>query len=115
MTTNQEQFKKDLGERQYTVNMMNMIFHGEMESLLAGNDNPDWNFIESKINPYGAPGEEILLRATTVHYLNHQDWTNYAPVATEYLSKYSTNLRSEELTMFQNAIDQNKTIKIKNH
>ena len=108
MIDNPEQFKKALGERQYTVSMMNMIFHGEMESLLAGNDQPDWNLIETKTKPYGAPGEEILLRAKTVHYLNHQDWINYVPTATEYVAKYGTNLKPEELTMFQQVIDQNK-------
>lgn len=108
VAANQDQFKKVLGERQFTVNMMNMIYHGQMDSLLAGNDRPDWALIESTVKPYGAPGEEILLRAKTVHYYNHKDWTNYVPTATGYLSKYGANLRPEEVTMFQSAIDQNK-------
>ena len=107
MNEHPEQFKKVLGERQYTVSMMNMIFHGEMESLL--NDNPDWNQIEENVKPYGAPGEEILLRAKTVHYLNHQDWADYVVVAKTYLEKYGSDIPENEKKMFQENIDQHDT------
>jgi hypothetical protein len=85
--------------------MMNMIYHGVMEPLLDGNDNPDWNSIEAKVKPFGTAGEEILLRAKTVHYINHQDWDNYVPTAKVYLGKYGKNISEQERNMFQAAID----------
>jgi hypothetical protein len=108
MASNKEAFQQVIGERQYTVNMMNMIFHGEMEPLLQG-DNPDWAAIENAVKGFGAPGEEILLRAKTVHFLNHQDWEHYVPAATAYLAKYGSNVREDERNMFQQTIDQHKT------
>jgi Glycosyl hydrolases family 2, sugar binding domain/Glycosyl hydrolases family 2/Glycosyl hydrolases family 2, TIM barrel domain len=108
MQANPEQFKKVLGERPYTVIMMNMIFHGEMEPMLNNTENPDWQAIEGKVKPYGSAGEEILLRAKTVAYYNKQDWTNYSPVAKAYLEKYGNNIPDNERTMFQSAIDQHK-------
>jgi len=108
INNNPEPFKKVLGERQFTVNMMNMIFTGDINPMLEGNDHPDWPAIKSKIDKYGAPGEEIFLRAETVAYINQQDWAHYVPVATDYLGKYGSNLSPEEKTMFQNAIDQHK-------
>ena len=95
-----------MGERPFTVAMMNMIFKGEMEASLTGNDNPDWKEIETRIKAFGAPAEEILLRAKTVHFINHQDWANYVPTAKVYLEKFGDNITAQEKTMFQQAIDQ---------
>lgn len=101
-------FKKVLGDRQYAVNMMNMIFKGDMEPMLADPAKIDWTAIEAKIKPYGAPAEEILLRAKTVHFYNRQEWPDYVTSATAYLSKYGNNITAQEKGMFQGAIDQHK-------
>ncbi|MBO9572725.1 MAG: hypothetical protein J7497_11050, partial [Chitinophagaceae bacterium] len=114
MLNNEEQFKKVIGDRQFTVNMMNMIFKGDMEPMVENNPHPDWKAIEAKVKSYGAPGEEILLRAKTVHYINAQDWDNYVPVAKEYLAKYKANIRANELQMFQQAIDEHSGDAAKN-
>ncbi len=50
MMENAAAFKKAIGDRQYTVNMMNMIFKGDMEPMLQNTQNPDWVAIESKVN-----------------------------------------------------------------
>jgi len=108
MVENPAAFKKVLGERQYTVNMMNMIFKGDMEPMLADPAKIDWKAIEAKIKPYGAPADEILLRAKTVHFYNTQDWGNYVATAPAYLSKYGNNISEQERGMFQGAVDQHK-------
>lgn len=108
MNTNAESFKKVMGERKYTVAMMNMIYKGEMEPLMNASDNPDWAAIEAAVKPYGAPGEEILLRAKTVGFYNKQDWKNYIPAAKAYLEKFGANVAENERAMFQSAIDQHK-------
>jgi hypothetical protein len=104
----EEAFKKVLGVRQLTVDMMNMIYRGEMEPLLENTDHPDWNAITVKVRDYGTPGEEILLRAKTVYFLNNQDWTDYGPAATAYLEKYGKNITEQESKMFRDAVDQHK-------
>jgi hypothetical protein len=108
MTANAEAFKQQMGERPYTVKLMNMIYKGDIEPLVEGNTNPDWSTISQSVKRYGAPGEEILLRAQTVYYINQQDWVHYVPVTTEYLAKYGEHVRAEEKKMFQDAIDQHK-------
>jgi hypothetical protein len=108
MVKNGPEFKKVLGDRQYTVDMMNMIFKGEMEPMLADPAKVDWSAIETKVKPYGAPADEILLRAKTVHFYNNQDWTNYVTSASAYLSKYGNNISEQERGMFQTAVDQHK-------
>ncbi|MBB5439622.1 hypothetical protein HDC92_003315 [Pedobacter sp. AK017] len=106
MIKNEADFKKVLGDRKYTTTMMNLIFKGEMEPLMQ--KKASWDEIGKAVAGYGAAGEEILLRAKTVDYYNTQNWTEYVPVATEYLAKYGTNLSEKERTMFQAAIDQHK-------
>lgn len=106
MTKYPEAFKKVLGDRQYHVNMMNMIFKGTMEPMMKAHK--DWDEIESAMKQYGAPGDEMYLRAKTVASLNTKDWDNYVPAATDYLNKYGNNIRAEEKNMFQEALDQAK-------
>jgi len=106
MTKNPEAFKKVLGDRQYHVNMMNMIYKGTMEPMMKAHK--DWGEIESAMKQYGKPGDEMYLRAKTVASLNSKDWANYVPAATDYLNKYGDNIRAEEKSMFQNALDQAK-------
>jgi hypothetical protein len=105
---NEAAFKQSLGERPYTVKMMNLIYNGEMQELLDNKRSPDWSAIEARVKPFGAPGEEILLRAKTVHYFNAQDWMNYTPVAQAYLEKYGANLSENERKMFTDALANGK-------
>ncbi|MEJ2884803.1 glycoside hydrolase family 2 protein [Pedobacter sp. GR22-6] len=112
MVANADAFKKALGDRAYTVNMMNMIFKGDMEPMLADPSKVDWNSIAVKIKPYGAPADEILLRAKTVHFYNAQDWSNYVTAASEYLSKYGSNITEQERNMFKAAVDQHKSVEV---
>jgi hypothetical protein len=104
----QESFKKALGERELTVSLMNMIYQGEMAPLMENTDHPDWNTIADKVKDYGAPGEEMLLRAKTVYFLNNQDWVDYGPAAKAYLEKYGNNVSAAEDKMFRDAMDQHK-------
>lgn len=98
------QFRKVLGERPYTLKMMNLIYMGEMKELIEGTESPDWNRIAERVRSFGEPGEEILLRAQTVQYFNAQDWNAYIPVAKKYLEKYGANLRDDERKMFTDAL-----------
>jgi hypothetical protein len=77
-----------------------------MKPLIENHPSPDWDVIAGKVQPYGAAGEEILLRAKTIHFLNAQDWKNYVPVAKEYLQKYAAYIRDNEKQMFQEAIEE---------
>jgi hypothetical protein len=106
MNENADQFKKVMGDRPYTVKMMNMIFHGEIEPVVNSSTDPDWNAIEAKIKPFGAAGEEILLRAETVALYNKQDWVHYVPVAKTYLEKYGEHISDQEKNAFQQEIDE---------
>jgi hypothetical protein len=107
MHTHAATFRSILGERPYTVKMMNLIYNGEMRELLEGKATPDWNEIEERVKKFGEPGQEILLRAQTVHYFNAQDWTAYMPIAKEYLEKYGANLPENERKMFTDALSNN--------
>ncbi|RKR82387.1 glycosyl hydrolase family 2 [Mucilaginibacter gracilis] len=102
-------FKKVMGDREYAVAMMNMIYKGEIEPFLNSSTNPDWNALEVKIKSYGEPGEEMFLRAKTIACYNKQDWSNYVSSANQYLTKYGKNISEQERTTFQQAIDQHKS------
>jgi len=108
MLEHADDFKKVIGDRPYTVAMMNMIFRGHIEPMLADPAKIDWQAIEQKVKPYGAPAEEILLRAKTVHFFNAQNWPDYVATATVYLEKYGKNISDQERSTFQSAIDQHK-------
>jgi len=108
INANRAEFGKALGERQLTVNMMNMIYIGDMQPMIDATDNPDWDAIAAKIKPYGEPGQEILLRAETVYDANKEDWKNYVPTAKAYLAKYGKNISEKERAMFQDAINQHQ-------
>ncbi|RFM34672.1 glycoside hydrolase family 2 protein [Chitinophaga silvisoli] len=104
MRQHPEEFKKVLGERQYQVNMMNMVFKGVMEPMMK--EHKDWSEIERVMKGYGAPGEEMYLRAKTVSSLNAKDWAVYVPAAEEYLRKYGEGMKEEEKSMFMGALEQ---------
>ena len=106
MTDNVDAFRKVMGERPYTVAMMNMIYKGEIQPEVDGHPSPDWDAIGIKIKSYGAPGEEMLLRAKAIYYLNNQDWSHFVPVAKDYLAKYGDNIRDTEKEMLEGNIKQ---------
>lgn len=104
MTENGEAFRKVLGERPYTVALMNSIYRGEIDPFVTGHPNPDWAAIADRVKPFGAPGKEILLRAETIFYLNSQDWAHFIPTAKEYIAQYGGNLRDNERKRFEQNI-----------
>ncbi|MVT09654.1 glycoside hydrolase family 2 protein [Chitinophaga tropicalis] len=98
-----------LNRREVTVKLMNIVFTDVINpDLQQSGGNPDWATIETKVKPYGAPGDEIFLRAKTVYLFNKQDWQQYAPVATAYIEKYGGNLPEQERKMFQDATARGK-------
>lgn len=107
MVTDSAAFKRVLGDRKYTTTLMNMIYKGEMEATVNAGK-PDWDLLAERVKKYGAPGEEILLRAKTVSFFNAQDWTGYVPAAKAYLARFGGNLSEKERTMFQEAINQHQ-------
>jgi hypothetical protein len=104
MTEHGEEFRKVLGERPYTVALMNSIYKGEIDPFVSGHPQPDWTSIEARVKPYGASGNEILLRAETIFYINSQDWSHYVPKAKEYITLYGVNLRDSDRKRFESLI-----------
>lgn len=100
-------FKKFMGDRKYNVAIMNMIGKGEVEPFL-NQENIDWTLIESKVKSFGAPGEEILLRAKTISYYSKQDWSNFIQVAQIYIEKYGSFINLKEKEGLLQAIQQHK-------
>lgn len=94
-------------DRPACVKVMNIIYSDLIAPMVGKADSkPNWEQIAEKVAPYGAPGEEMLLRAKTVHTLNQQDWALYKPAAKSYLEKYGNNIREEEKAMFQKNINE---------
>lgn len=90
------------------VKLMNLIYQDVIARYVPTPDaKPDWEEIEKSVIGFGTPGEEILLRAKTIHTFNQQDWAAYKPAAKRYLEKYGSNVKEEELNMFRKAIDDN--------
>jgi len=101
-----------LDQRTVSVKLMNTIFAELMEPALRDpNTAVNWDSLQTKIIGFGAPGEEIFLRAKTVYYFNRQEWDKYGPVALIYLEKYGKNMPEKERDMFRNAITNNKAKK----
>jgi len=94
--------------RAVTIKIINLVYVDVMDPMIAGQQPPDWDAIAAKVKPYGAPAEEILLRARTIDYFNKQKWKDYVPAAKAYLGKYGNTLTDQEKTMFQAAIDQHQ-------
>lgn len=108
MNKEAESFKKVMGERKYTVAIMNMVMKGEIEPLLTTSDSPDWELIADRVKPFGLPGDEILLRAKTVTSFNKQDWKVFIPAAKDYLTKYGENIKAEEKKIFSEELKRRK-------
>ncbi|POY38052.1 glycoside hydrolase family 2 [Solitalea longa] len=106
MQDNADAFKKVLGDRMYTILMMNMIFKGDMEPMMKAK--ASWDEIGNAVMKYGAPGEEMYLRAKTVTFYNEQKWTEFVPAATTYLEKFGAGISEQEKLAFQGAINEHK-------
>jgi hypothetical protein len=92
---------KVLGQRQAETKMMNIIYTDAIAPSVTGqNPNPNWTSLSAKVAPYGPVGEEILLRAKSLHYFNQQDWRSFVAAADEYISKYGQYIKTEELNKF---------------
>ncbi|GAA0552441.1 sugar-binding domain-containing protein [Chitinophaga japonensis] len=90
-----------LGQRQASVKMMNLIYQDHIHPAVSRpNAQPDWEQLAGNTSKYGAPGEEILLRAKTIYYLNRQEWDSFAKAAAGYVSKYGQYMRTDELNQF---------------
>lgn len=101
--------EKAKGDRAAYVNAMNIIFADVIQSYVPTPESrPNWNEVAEKVKPYGAPGEEMLLRAKTIHTMNQQNWTDFVGAAESYLAKYSSYIPANEKQMFQNAIKEHK-------
>lgn len=89
--------------------LMNIIYTDLIQpSIPNAQAKPNWDDIAEKVKPYGLPGEEMYLRAKTVHTYNQKDWASYIPAAKLYLEKYGSNLKPEELKTFKDAIEKNQ-------
>lgn len=97
----QQQLQKN-PDRTLHTRLMNIIYQDMIAAQISNPQiKPNWNEIAEKVKPYGAPGEEIFLRAKTLHLFNQKDWENLKPVAKEYLSKYGQYLNPEERKMLE--------------
>ncbi len=95
--------------RTMQVKLMNIIYADIIQPAVPNAQaKPNWEELEEKAKVYGSPGEEIYLRAKTIHTYNQKDWALYVPTATKYLEKYKGTLKPEELKNFTEAIDKNK-------
>ncbi|WP_208420052.1 glycoside hydrolase family 2 protein [Paraflavitalea devenefica] len=85
--------------------LMNIIYQDVIAPYVPNPQvKPNWNEIAEKVKPYGAPGDEIFLRAKSIHLLNQKDWENLKPVAKEYLDKYGQYVKPEEKKMLEDKI-----------
>ncbi|PSL48315.1 glycosyl hydrolase family 2 [Chitinophaga niastensis] len=97
ITNNIEAVDNAMGARQAETKMMNIIYQDQISPFVSDDStNPDWEAIHTSIKPYGAPGEEIFLRAKTIYLLNKQDKAGFKSVAKEYLDKYGQFVKPEE-------------------
>ena len=96
-------------DRAVYVKAMNIIYADVIASSVpTPQAKPDWAEVEAKVKPYGAPGEEMFLRAKTVHAYNQQDWKTFVEAGEPYLKKYGKNLTEQDRNSFQGAIDKQK-------
>lgn len=87
------------------VKAMNIIFADVIQPFVPSPEvKPDWSAVEAAVKAYGQPGEEIYLRAKTIHTLNQQDWEQYKPSAKAYLGKFGANIPDTEKTMLEKTI-----------
>ncbi|SFO26998.1 Glycosyl hydrolases family 2, TIM barrel domain [Chitinophaga sp. YR627] len=111
---NQEKASELIGADRVRGKIKSVIFNDEIKvAVSAPNANPDWNALEEKIvSKYGSPGEEIFLHAKAIHYINHKDWNNFVPTASQLINKYRASVSSNLLNdfawrIFENVSDTN--------
>lgn len=96
-------------QRALCVKLMNMIYQDVIAPAVPNAQaKPNWDEVEAKVKVYGAPGEEIFLRAKTIHTYNQKDWVQYVPTATIYIEKYGQQLKADELKVFREAVEKNQ-------
>lgn len=96
-------------DRTAYVKVMNIVFADVIQPFVPTPETkPDWAAVETAVKPYGLPGEEILLRAKTIHLYNQQDWVGYKPTVELYLSKFGANIPENEKAMFKKAVEDHK-------
>jgi hypothetical protein len=96
-------------DRTAYVKAMNVIYADVIAPLVPTPEaKPDWAAIATAVKPYGLPGEEIYMRAKTIHLFNQNDWAGYVPAARAYLEKFGSNISENDKQAFQAAIDKNK-------
>jgi hypothetical protein len=92
-------------QRSLQVKLMNIIYQDLIAAYVPNaSAKPNWDEIAEKVRPYGKPGEEIYLRAKTIHTMNQQDWEQYKPAAKAYLDKYGANIKAEEKKVFESKL-----------
>jgi hypothetical protein len=92
---------KAQGPRTAENKIMNIIYNEAIAPAVTGQQpTPDWTSLQTRVAPFGALGDEILLRAKTIHYINHPDWQQFVAAADEYVSKYGEHIRTEDLNQF---------------
>jgi hypothetical protein len=96
-------------DRAAYVKAMNIIYADVIAGFVpTPQAKPDWAKVEEAVKTYGEPGEEILLRAKTIHLYNQQDWAGYVPAAELYLSRFGANIPENEKAMFKKALEDHK-------
>jgi len=69
--------------------------------------NPNWDQLEKTVvDKYGVAGEEILLRAKTIHYMNKKDWDQFAKNVVPYMEKFGTHVSSYDMNNYAWALFQ---------
>lgn len=95
--------------RDLHVKLMNMIYTDVITPFVSkAESKPDWVAVEAAIKGYGLPGEEMYLRAKTIHLYNQQDWELYKSTAKLYLEKFGSGISEKDKEVFQKAIDEHK-------
>jgi tetratricopeptide (TPR) repeat protein len=98
---NAANINKVLGQRQAENKMMNIIYNEAIAPVVTSPKSPpDWPALSMKVASFGPVGEEILLRAKAIHYLNQSNWINFVMAADDYISKYGENVSAEDLNEF---------------
>jgi len=93
-----------LGKRKAEGKIQNLIYSEYIDPRIKSGE-PDWEKINNSVSPYGEDGEEILLRAKTIYYLNAKDWLRYKPLAKSYLEKFGANINTREKTALEKALN----------
>ncbi|NSL90754.1 glycoside hydrolase family 2 [Chitinophaga sp. Mgbs1] len=103
-----DEMNRVLGNRKADVKLMTIVYQEIIEPHVKSPDaNPDWNSMEEKSNQYGPAGEEIFLRAKTIHLLNKQDWNSFASTADRYVDKFAANISAQELNNYAWSVFEN--------